>query len=353
MTSIAAKITGQFFSEKKLWAFVLLLSSLISPISSLAQGVHFSQFYNSPLLVNPANAGLLPAGDWRVGAAYRTQWRTVPVPYSTTSVFADFQIAPNSDGSSWLGLGGAFFSDKAGNGDLKLSRSEFFAAYHLGTSYTSRLSFGLNGGYNARTVDFAKLTFDSQWDGFNFNTSLPNAEGGYTGRASYWDVGAGLSYAYFPSDAFYVQASAGVAHLNRPAESFYNGENRIGMRPSATIDAQILVNGGFIVNPNIYYTRQKGAQQTVVGSIFRWNILGTGRGSQQFILGTHYRWKDAVIASVGYQLGGLRVTTSYDVTTSSLGLYNGRAGALEINLLYEGVYGDANKHPKGMGCPRF
>lgn len=317
-----------------------------------AQDVHFSQYYNNPLLVNPANTALMPDGDWRAGAIYRKQWASVPVPYNTVSAWADFQTARNTDGSSWLGLGGAFYSDRSGNGDLALSRTQLYAAYHLGTSYTSLLSVGLNGGYNSRSVDFSKLTFDSQWDGFNFNTGLTNGENGYSGSASYWDVGAGIAYAYFPNEDLYIQGGVGVAHLNRPTESFYNGTNTIGMRPSVNVDALIRVNEGFILNPSAYYSRQKGASQLTFGTLASFNIAGSGRGSQGLTLGVHHRLGDAVIATFGYNWSSLRLTTSYDITTSQLGLYNNRAGALEISLVYEGVYGGGR--PRGnFNCPRF
>ena len=50
-----------------------------------AQDIHFSQFFETPLLRNPALAGIF-SGDLRIQAVYRNQWNSVTVPYQTTSL---------------------------------------------------------------------------------------------------------------------------------------------------------------------------------------------------------------------------------------------------------------------------
>ncbi|HET7000972.1 MAG TPA: type IX secretion system membrane protein PorP/SprF, partial [Puia sp.] len=42
-----------------------------------AQDLHFSQWFNEPLLTNPANTGFIPDADYRLGANYRNQWSSV------------------------------------------------------------------------------------------------------------------------------------------------------------------------------------------------------------------------------------------------------------------------------------
>jgi hypothetical protein len=43
------------------------------------QDLHFSQFYEFPLLRNPALAGIFN-GNFRFTGAYRNQWQSVTVP---------------------------------------------------------------------------------------------------------------------------------------------------------------------------------------------------------------------------------------------------------------------------------
>ena len=60
-------------------ACALLLSGALG-----AQDLHFSQFFNSPLTTNPANTGFIPDANYRVGINYRSQWTSVPAPYTTS-----------------------------------------------------------------------------------------------------------------------------------------------------------------------------------------------------------------------------------------------------------------------------
>ncbi len=96
-----------------------------------AQGMHFSQYFNAPLLLNPANTALSPEADYRVGVNYRQQWAAVPVPYNTFAVYGDLQVLRNRNETNWLGLGAAVWNDVAGQGQLTLTRAEAFLAYHI------------------------------------------------------------------------------------------------------------------------------------------------------------------------------------------------------------------------------
>ncbi|RYE18143.1 MAG: type IX secretion system membrane protein PorP/SprF, partial [Sphingobacteriales bacterium] len=49
---------------------------------TFGQDINFSQFYEIPLLRNPALAGLY-SGDFRATAAFRSQWGSVSTPFQT------------------------------------------------------------------------------------------------------------------------------------------------------------------------------------------------------------------------------------------------------------------------------
>nr|MBP6456087.1 type IX secretion system membrane protein PorP/SprF [Chitinophagaceae bacterium] len=62
--------------------YILTFALILLQQKSNSQGLHFSQFYNAPILLNPANTGIIANGNWRAGGNYRTQWFTIPVPYN-------------------------------------------------------------------------------------------------------------------------------------------------------------------------------------------------------------------------------------------------------------------------------
>src|ERR1700739_1244196 len=78
-----------------------------------AQDIHFSQFYETPLLRNPALAGIF-TGDYRFSSVYRTQWATVTTPYQTGSFNGEFKL-PTGKGNDFLTLAGEIYYDKAGS----------------------------------------------------------------------------------------------------------------------------------------------------------------------------------------------------------------------------------------------
>jgi len=58
---------------------IVLFALLLSALGLTAQDIHFSQYGNSPLNLNPGLAGVF-GGDLRFVGNYRKQWLTVPVP---------------------------------------------------------------------------------------------------------------------------------------------------------------------------------------------------------------------------------------------------------------------------------
>jgi len=336
--------------------YALFLGGIALADRSTAQDLHFSQYYHSPMLLNPANTGLVPDRDYRVGANYRSQWAAVPVPYQTFSAYGDFQLfRDRADGRSWLALGAAMFNDRVGDGELSLVRTEAFAAYHVTLGETSMLSVGLSAGYSQRSINFGLLTFDTQWDGFAFNPGMASGETGNVVKTSYADAGAGINYAVFPNENVYIKIGVGAAHINQPRETFYEQENRIGIRPTANVD--VLFRGGesFILNPSVYYTRQRNVQEITFGTLAFIAVTGEDRqgARSHLVLGGFHRLNDAIIAAVGYEWSGFRALVSYDYNTSTLATQVKGNGAYELGVRYQGLYARDRPQRPTYGCPRF
>lgn len=331
---------------------IIIILFLLAPALLGAQGLHFSQFYNAPILLNPANTGLLAESDWRAGVQYRSQWLTVPVPYNTFSAFADFALMRNGDGG-WLGTGLAMWRDAAGNGDLALTKVQGNIAYHIEMNEYGTLSGGLGVAYTQRSVDLSKLTFEAQWDEFAFNTSAPNNENYANQKTNFLDLSAGLNYSFFNQNDLYIQMSIGAMHINRPLESFYGETNRLGIRPLGHLNAIIKASNSLIINPSIYYTRQKKAQELLIGSLVNLNVSGGGPSlhSNQFIVGAYTRFADAIIGAMGYQWKQNKFMVSYDHTISSLSRGNNGLGGIEFSLIMQGGYN--NDSDQSYNCPRF
>ncbi len=332
-----------------------IICSLGITTGAYGQGMHFSQYYNAPLLLNPANTGLLPQEDYRIGVNYRKQWASIPVPYVTMSAFGDFQLMRNRNQTNWMGIGFSFWNDVVGDGNLKLTKFEGHLAYHIQMGEYSMVSLGVSAGYAGRTVDFTKLTFGSQWDGFVFNETFPTNEK-YSSqvKTNYFDIAAGVNYAIFPNENTYIKIGLGMAHLTQPKETFYGQlTNKLGRRPTVNIDALFKLNDVIIFNPSVYYTTQKGASELLYGMLFAINVSGEEKTNTQLILGAYHRWGDALIAALGLKYQQWKLTTGYDFTMSSLAATNKGRGAFEISLIYEALYNEYSRDRRTYTCPRF
>ena len=183
---------------------------------------------------------------------------------------------------------------------------------------------------------------------------MPNGESGYVSKANYADIGAGINYAIFPNEFVYIKIGASVAHLNQPNETFFTGQsNTLGMRPTGYIDMLARMGVRVVINPSIYYTRQKSASELMFGSSMS-ILLGTETTDGSLVFGGYYRMNEAVVGTFGYDWNGLRIMASYDFTTSQLGQFNNHNGALELGLRWQGSYVDKSaRDRKVYNCPRF
>ena len=71
--------------------FLLLFFVFYFPLLIIGQDLHFSQFLNSPLNLNPAQTGFFH-GSQRFILNHRNQWASVTKPYSTISGSFDMQL---------------------------------------------------------------------------------------------------------------------------------------------------------------------------------------------------------------------------------------------------------------------
>lgn len=329
--------------------FFIAIFSIVIQIS-FSQDLHFSQYFNAPLLTNPANTGFAPDADYRLGINYRNQWAGIlNNPYKTMSAWGDAQLFNNRFENGWLGVGAVILKDVAGSGNLSSNKIYGSVAYHQLLGYKSLLSGGFGIGAVNKKIDVTKLTFDDQWNGRFFDVTIPNNEPFSSTSVWYFDLEAGLNYAFFPSDNVYVNAGLSVNHINAPQESFFSNnltDTKVPMRYNTFLNASFKLNDQWIINPNVYFSMQSKATEIVGGMNAHYNL--SGDGSMQLIGGLYYRAKDAYIPMIGFGVNSITVTVSYDATNSSLGSYSQTQGAYELSLVKTGVF---SFYGKSVKCP--
>ncbi|HEX8357296.1 MAG TPA: PorP/SprF family type IX secretion system membrane protein [Segetibacter sp.] len=327
---------------------LIFLIALGLQIHAAAQDLHFSQYFNAPLLVNPANTGFIPDGDYRLGVNYRNQWANIGNPYKTFSAYGDGQIFGDRFENGWIGVGGALLRDVAGSGNLTNTRAFGSIAYHQAVGLGSLVSAGFNIGYVNKRVDFTKLTFDNQWNGKFFDISAPSGEPFVSNQVNYFTLQAGVNYAYYPNENTYLNVGVSASNINRPRESFFSPgltDDRIATRLTTFVNGSFRASDAWIVNPNVYVSKMSTAWEVVAGGNAQRNL--SGDGNTQLIMGAYYRVSDAIIPVVGFQQNGYKLTFSYDATASSLKNYNQSRGAYEFSIVKQGLIDKS----KDLKCP--
>jgi type IX secretion system PorP/SprF family membrane protein len=322
-----------------------------------AQDLHFSQWFNSPLTTNPANTGFIPDADYRLGANYRNQWSAImAAPYRTMSIWGDAQVFRNRIENGWMGLGGMILRDDAGTSTLTSTEAYGSIAYHQMVGYSSLISLGFNVGWINKRINTANLKFPDQFDGKFFNAQLPTSVVIDQPNVNYFDMQIGMNYAYFPTNRMYLNAGFSVQHINRGRESFFSTDptgfdSRIPRRYIGFLNVSLKVNDQVIINPMGYYTNMAGASEAVLGLNAQYDLQDGG--DQQVIGGLYYRAGDAVIPMIGFIYKNIKLTFTYDVTTSSIKHYDGGYGAWEFALVNQGFYSQYNGDRRQSLCPSF
>lgn len=326
-----------------------------------AQDIHFSQYAQAPLQLNPALAGLNLC-DYRIAANYRMQWPTISSAgvYKTAALSGDMSIGKITKFNSFAGIGVSGFFDQAGDLGFQSSRVDVSFAYHfmLDRKGTAQISAGLQGSFGYRGFNAANATFDSQYDGATGNVD-PNGTRESFGRTRvfYGDAGLGLLYSMMIKGKTNFYLGVALTHVNQPRISFQpsniddavSQNERLYMKTTLHTGFAIPVGKRVQVMPNIMALIQGPSYEFNVGCNVRTMVGNTTTSKTAVLVGAQYRGlSDALIILARVDVKGFSAGVSYDVNLSRLNTASSTVGGPEISLMYQGCY---RKKPKPGHCP--
>lgn len=334
--------------------FYLVIIFVVFCTNLWGQDMHFSQFYNNPLNLNPAQAGLFD-GSHRFTANYRGQWFQVPVPYITFCASYDTRLGLGRKGD-YIGLGLTANYDQAG--DSKLSNSEILGSFAIAKQLNRNqyLIGGAQVGYGQRRFNPSALTFDNQFDGEQFRSVLSSREIFVNTTVSHFSFNAGLSYVanFGKNNSF--QLGAAMYHINQPVWAFNprRDDARLPIRYSIYSNAIISVNKKLDLLPMFQYQNQGAYQELVVGGLVRHHLNKRKSQESSISAGITHRLGDATIAQGFICLKGWKFGVSYDISTDpNIIKLTDSQGAIEFCASY--IIGNkrVNQSKRAMKCPTF
>ena len=306
-----------------------------------AQDIHYSQFYQSPMSLNPALTGHMPA-KFRANIMYRDQWPQVPTGGTTYRTFMagfDANLLRTKDQYNSLGLGIYFMNDESGGGKLNATEVILSAAYHLDLQKNMKyyISAGLQAGLMNKRLDVVNITFADEIDDQGMETIQTMEPLGANPSILMPDFRFGLTFAAFPSHKTRYKIGVGLFHLLQPSETFIGIPNKLPLRIAAHADARF-GSRRFGIEPRAFFQTQAKAMELVPGILFDIQIVEKA----SLYLGGEIRLDgsvdggiatDAGIAVVGLRIMDWDVGVSYDFNISPLDNATNGQGGLELSLL--------------------
>jgi type IX secretion system PorP/SprF family membrane protein len=330
---------------------LVCICALLASQMLKAQDPHFSQFFASPLTLNPAFTGKF-SGTWRLAANHRDQWPSIPKAYVTTSASLDFPILksriPEKD---VFGVGLSGLTDASANGILKLNYGSVSMSYHkaLDENGYSTIGAGFQATYSGLNLDQSKLTFGTMLaqNGFTNEAGREVIQNG--NKQSYFDINAGLLYSGSTNgqNNFYVGAS--MYHINRPKVGFQDRNWYLSGRISGHAGGSFPLSDLLTVHASAIYQVQNKASETTLGAALAANLSEDAEKPSAIYIGSWIRLNDAIIPYIGLEFGGLRIGASYDFNISNLKAATASRGGSEFSIIFI-------KRPpdyQGIPCPKF
>lgn len=338
-----------------LYVFFGLLN--VIGVNVKAQDIHFSQMFETPLLRNPALAGIF-SGDIRIQSVYRSQWNSVTNAYHTTSANMEYKL-PLGETNDFITLGGQVLYDRAGTVDLTSTHILPALNYHksLSTNRNMYLSMAIMGGWVQRSIDRSKITTNSQYSGTGYNESANNGETFSKSAYSYFDGSVGMSFNTQLGTSGDNNMYIGLAyhHFNKAKNvNFYSNSN-LEITPKWVASAGVRMN----TSDYNYFTIEadyssQGAYKEILGGVL-YSIKLDSPDDPKYLIhaGTYIRLNDAFIPVVKLESKPIALAISYDVNMSGLKKVSNGRGGFELSISYQKFLDRDNSVKNAVRCPKF
>ena len=314
-------------------AFILVL---FNAFDLKAQDPQFSQFYASPLYLNPALTGSADRG--RVGVNYRNQWPSMSHSFTTISAYLDyFSKAAES------GIGVIVNEHREGFLDYRSNEVGALYSYKLQVASGVVLRTGFQLSYFQKDLNFEDLVFGNQIDIVNGQVIGPSGE--------IFEKGAKVNFLSASAGALLYTNLAWVGfsthHINEPNQSFIDQESRLSRKYSIHAGWKLKFANGRRLRTVAYQFQERSATfalnyKTQGG----YNQLDAGVQLyfQPLVIGGWYRGipiqsvnkifkNESIIGLVGLELNAnLSFAYSYDFTVSRLAGSTGGAHEFSLTL---------------------
>lgn len=342
--------------------FILVFVMSVSTMTG--QDIHFSQFYTSPLNLNPAMTGLHNCKT-RAIVNYRNQWAGAVGANAYNTFSASYDVRRPTGKNNYFGYGATLWGDVAGESNYGLSAIKLSGSYSMkmlgsrrgGGSY---LVFGAEGAFAQRRISTQDLRWPNQYKNGLFDASIPSGETELIKDVLFYpDISVGAVWFTTVNHNFSWYVGFAGHHINTPNISFLNNKTaQLSAKFTAHAGLEYPIADDMNIVPYVVYMKQGAHWQTTAGSSVRFKMGRNRYSTESWQVGLWYRLanktntsiqSDAIILSSKINLEKLTFGFSYDATISKLRNAGTAVGAFEVSMQYK-ICGNFNR---GVYCPQF
>lgn len=322
--------------------------------NSNGQDIHFSQIFETPIMRNPALAGIF-TGDTRLQTVYRSQWNNITDAYQTVSMSGEFrkQVGYTND---YVTFGAQVLYDRAGT--IALTATHVLPAinYHksLNDERNMYLSAGIMGGFVQRSFDQGKMTTNNQYGGA-INPGVNTGENFAKSSYHYFDGSVGMSFntqiGENADNNLYIAGA--YHHFNKPKSLSFFSNTAYEMKPRwvGSFGFTKMVNEYSNISLQADYNQQGAYREIIAGALISRKLDDIDNPSKIIYIGGYFRWQDAFIPAIKIEFKPISIGVSYDANISALKKVSMGRGGFEISLAYKKAK-EQSVDPD-VRCPKF
>lgn len=311
----------------------------MSPIFS--QDFHLSQYWATPLNINPANTGAFNK-NIRLSSSYRNQW-IQNNSFNSFYASVDANVLRKKLNGDYLGIGLSFSQELEGKNSFRNTNFIFSFAYNKKIDKQKLIhnfSLGFNTIYTSKQINFTNLVYGNLFE--NGNNFDPIDFYNYKNN-SFFDLGLGLNYSLLLNKKHLFNIGFSSTNILEQAFDYYiYSQVLVYRKHTVNFSSELHINNSFTIIPLSYFQTQGPHSEFIFGTYFKY--LLTNRNKTALYLGLQYRLvshyskplaRDAVILGSRAKYKSFDLGISYDFTISSLRNSTTLIGSPEISLSYE------------------
>lgn len=313
--------------KSRILYFVFLMTALGSVFGFYkadAQDIHFSQFYNSPLMINPALTGAYNGNIARANVNYKDQRKNGSSAIQTKAVSFDTRVKKKKWNCTVLGLGIFAFDNKEKMSQVGTRSVNISSSIFQDVSATQTFILGVQYGLAQKNIAGVR-----NFGCGDFSTGI------------LWHYGQA---GYFKTTNNSIKATVGFAmfHINQPNQSLNKDSDKLFRKQvwHAHISWR-LFNPAFTIIPNAMFVKQGTSKEFLIGSTIAYclnkNPVDIGNQKESAInLGAYFSTNNTFILVSQLQIASYAIGISYDMVTFSIpGNAKSEMSGLELCIKYQ------------------